>query len=88
MPKTLKRPKPAEPQSLQDILDCYSVDGPENRAEAVEANPDHSWPEGWSAVSDENGGYVAYFLLESDAAAFRLMLVNARQNLQFGRRYE
>ncbi len=67
---------------LMDLLEDVSVDGPEERAEHVRFNEGGPkvWPEGWWAVSDGTCGYVAFFQHEADAYAYRLFLVNVRQN--------
>lgn len=65
--------------SLDYLLETVGVDGPSERAAAFAAG-NKSWPVGWWAVSDENGGYIAYFEHESDAWSFRLVLINKRMN--------
>jgi hypothetical protein len=70
------------------LLGEISVDGPEHREEAVKFNEDGGkkleWPVGWWAVSDDQFAYVAFFQFEADAWAYRLYLVNLRQNAKAG----
>lgn len=64
--------------SIDDLLGEIVVDFPDDRDDAVESGNLH-WPEGWYAVSDNNG-IRAYFQRENDAFAFRLMVINMRFN--------
>lgn len=67
--------------SLDYLLGEITVDNPDgDRDRALEANPGMEWPEGHWAVSDEHLGYLAFLRFEEDAWAFRLHLVNLRQN--------
>lgn len=72
---------------LEELLGNVCVDQPHERDRApmeTQAN----WPEGWWAVSDDYGGYIAYFAHEADAYAYRLMLINAVMNTHdVGKRY-
>lgn len=71
--------------SLDHLLGEIGVDGPEHRLQAIACNDGRlAWPEGWWAVSDDQFAYVAFFQFESDARAFRLYLVNLRQNAPGG----
>jgi hypothetical protein len=73
---------------MEYLLGEIAVDGPEHREEALAFNKEVgkslSWPEGWWAVSDDQFAYVAFFQFEADAWAYRLYLVNLRQNAKPG----
>lgn len=63
--------------TIDDLMcDITVSDDWETAREAGNTN----FPEGWFGVSDESGGYIAYFANESDAFGFRLWLINCRLN--------
>lgn len=85
LPRVRKERSPQEgTPTMEFLLGEIAVDGPEHRAEAVAVNDQMGrkleWPEGWWAVSDDQFAYLAFFQFEEDAWAFRLYLINQRQN--------
>lgn len=67
--------------TLDYLLGEIAVDNPHgDRDRALEANPGMVWPEGHWAVSDEQLGYLGFLAHEEDAWAFRLYVINLRQN--------